>query len=153
MNYMRDIRDQGRKDAEQELRSYSDKKETIANLEKKLEDLAEMKISIRSARTDGNPVKGGGDGRTEWIVSIMEKEDNANLNLFVAKKQLEWIERGLSALSQTERLILDRFYISRHPGYLERLMDELGFEKTAIYQMKDDALFHYRVAAHGPIMA
>ena len=65
------------------------------------------------------------------------------------KKLLDLIERGLASLDKTERLVLDRFYIDRPKNHVERLMEELNYEKTRVYEIKDQALYKFTIAMYG----
>lgn len=90
----------------------------------------------------------------------MDAKENNRISLMVEKEQLKSIlrlkradvarvRRGLAALTPEERTILDRFYINRTDHYLERLMEELGYERRAIYYRHDEALRDITVAMYG----
>jgi hypothetical protein len=57
----------------------------------------------------------------------------------------------LEGLDDRERLVLERFYIQRTRGHVERLMDELHFEKSRVYQCKDEALYKFTISMYGLI--
>lgn len=60
---------------------------------------------------------------------------------------------GLEILSQEERLLLDRFYIHPSKGNVDRLCEELGLERTAVYSRKDKALRHFTLCLYGMVEA
>lgn len=59
------------------------------------------------------------------------------------------MDGGLAVLDGEERLVLERFYIHRAKGNVERLCDELHLEKSRVYELKDKALRHFTIALYG----
>ena len=70
-------------------------------------------------------------------------------SLVYATDWVSKVERGLSALSDEDRLILDRFYINPAKGNVDRLCGELHLEKSTVYDRKDKALRRYTLARYG----
>lgn len=105
--------------------------------------------SIRSAITDGTPVSGGGSTREDVMLSNIVCREEQNLLLEQAKRWVEIVDGGLAVLDGEERLVLERFYIHRAKGNVERLCDELHLEKSRVYELKDKALRHFTIALYG----
>ena len=59
------------------------------------------------------------------------------------------IDNALAMLDDQERLVLERFYINRCPGYVDVLCQELGYERSHIYNIKGAALRHFTTAMYG----
>ena len=45
--------------------------------------------------------------------------------------------------------IRDRFYIDRHDGHVERLMEKYHIETSQVYRIKDEALYYFTVTMYG----
>lgn len=144
--------DMGYKMAENDLRNYTANKTAIVNLREQIKSLEDEARQIRSATTDATPVQGGGSTREERMLSNIHMRDKLAGALKSAESDVSRVERALALLDDEERLILNRFYINRHKDYLDRLMEELTFERTAVYQRKDAAFRHFRQAMYPTVI-
>lgn len=61
------------------------------------------------------------------------------------------IEKGMNCLDEIEKKVLDYFYISRPYNHIKLLMDELHYEKSQVYRLKDEALSKYTSLRYGAI--
>jgi hypothetical protein len=134
----------------QRLRDYEDRKRAIDNLTEQINSLEDKFTAIRAATTDSTPVQGGNENRREQMLihNIATREELKN-NLEIIKQEIDITEKGLDVLTETERLILTRFYINRSKGYIERLCDELFISKTELYRQKDEALKRFTMVCYG----
>lgn len=134
----------------QRLRDYEDRKIAVDNLTEQINSLEDKFTAIRAATTDSTPVQGGNENRREQMLihNISTREELKN-NLDIIKREIEITEKGLAVLTETERLILTRFYINRSKGYVERLCDELFISKTELYRQKDEALKRFTMVCYG----
>lgn len=134
----------------QRLRDYEDRKRAINNLTEQINSLEDKFTAIRAATTDSTPVQGGNENRREQMLihNIATREELKN-NLEIIKQEIDITEKGLDVLTETERLILTRFYINRSKGYVERLCDELFISKTELYRQKDEALKRFTMVCYG----
>lgn len=64
---------------------------------------------------------------------------------------VDMMDKALSALSDDERLILDRFYINREADSIELLCEELCLERSRVYQLKDKAVRHFSLVLYGSL--
>ena len=94
-------------------------------------------------------MEGGASGYEERLINYIDRKGRLEQNLGMAQARVERIERGLSVLTENERLVLTRFYIRREPRYLDRLCGELGYEMRTIYRLKDSALKKFTLAMYG----
>lgn len=67
------------------------------------------------------------------------------------RRWIEVVDKALQALSDDERLILDRFYIERNEESVGQLCDELCLERSRVYQLKDKAIRHFTLVLYGVI--
>ena len=132
------------------LKDYTAQKVSLTNILEEISRLELEACSIKSATADGTPVKGGGSGREDRLLSNIVKRGELNLLLERAKKSVAIIDRGLDVLSADERHILDMMYIFREKGAVGRLMDEYGLqEESSLYRRVNKALIHFTVAMYG----
>lgn len=136
--------------ARDKLENYLLQKTSLDNLKEEISRLESEAYSIKSATSDGTPVKGGGSGREDRLLSNIVQREELKLMLERAQKSVNGIERGLSALSQEEKHLLDVAYIARERGYVERLMMELNLlEDSGVYKRVNKALHRFTVAMYG----
>ena len=48
-------------------------------------------------------------------------------------------------------MVLEKFYVDRYPNHVEWLSEHLNYEKSRVYQLKDDALYYFTVSMFGLI--
>lgn len=132
------------------LRGYTAQKASLNTLPEEIARLESEAYSIKSATSDGTPVKGGGSGREDRLLSNIVQREEHKMMLERAQKSVSGIERGLSVLDKDERRILERMYIFPEVGAVQRLMDEYGLvETSSLYKRANKALHHFTVAMYG----
>lgn len=139
-----------RKEAVNDLRSYPQRKQSLENIAARIKTLDERFRSLRMISVD-TPVMGGASRQEEaWINNIAERE-SLTLSLEIARNLVELTEKGLEVLDKRERRVIELFYITPCHNHIDRLCDELNFEKSRIYQIKDDALRKFTIAMFGVV--
>ena len=118
-------------------------------LPEKIRLLEDQMQFVKGTQYDKTPVEGGSSGYEERLINYLDSKTRLERNLKAAQERVDIIEHGLSVLSDTERLVLQRFYINREKNSVERLKNELGYEKSEIYRIKDNALKRFTVAMCG----
>ena len=136
-------------EAIEKLKQYEAKKQSLTSIPDEIARLESAMQSIRSATADGKPVKGGGSGREDMMLSNIVHREELERSLEQAKMWVALVDAGLEILSAEERLILDRFYIHPAKGNVDRLCGELGVEKSQVYARKDAALHHFTISLYG----
>lgn len=136
-------------EAKEKLRRYDAMRLATVNIPEEMERLEIDARSIRSARTDGTPVKGGGNRREEAMLDNIVHRQELAWTLQQAQSWLKTTDRALTALNNEEKLILHRLYIYPETGGVERLCKELGVETSSIYRRRDKALKHFTLAYYG----
>lgn len=131
------------------LRCYEAKKSSIGHAEMEIQRLKSDLTRIRSATSDSTAVSGGCSTREDVMVNNIAYREELKLAIREAKQWVTMVEGALSVLDKEERNILDRFYIHRGKGNVERLCEELSVEKAQIYRKKDRALRHFTLALYG----
>lgn len=136
-------------EAKEKLRRYDAMRLATINIPEEMERLEIDARAIRSARTDGTPVKGGGSRREDAMLSNIVHRQELAWTLQQAQSWLKITDRALTALNNEEKLILHRLYIYPEKGGLERLCKELGMETSSVYRRRDKALKHFTLAFYG----
>lgn len=138
-----------KEEATQKLRQYNAMKLALQNLPEELNRLEQAASSIRSARIDGTPVKGGTNRREDMLLSNMVHREELANTLSQAKLWVSTTERALGALTPEEKLILYRMYMYPERNALDRLCQELDLEQSSIYRRRDQALNRFVTAYYG----
>ena len=132
------------------LKDYTAQKSSIENLTEEIVRLESEAYSIKSATSDGTPVKGGGSSREDRLLSNIVQREEYKLMRDRAKLYVSMVDRGLSVLSAEEKNLLDKMYIIREKGAVERLMHELGLlETSSLYKRINKALQRFTIALYG----
>lgn len=133
------------------LKEYEDRKRAAENISEQIKALKLEYASIKSAATDEIPVKGGGCSRENALINNIVKRQELRKNLAIVKSEIRTTERGLEVLTNDQRLILHKFFISRPPNYIDDLCEELFVERSRLYILKNRALKRFTIACYGVI--
>lgn len=131
------------------LREYTVRKAALDNLPVEIERLEQEYGRIRSATTDGTPVRGGGNAREDMLLSNICLREELKLRLADTQKWIATMDNALAPLTEEERLVLERFYINPHKGNVARLCEELSFEQASAYRYRRVALSKFINAFYG----
>ena len=101
-----------KREAADELRNYMNRKAAIANISDQIADLATEITSIRSASADGSPVAGGSNGRDDALVNNILKRERLEEAQRLTENRVRRVDRALNQLSERDRCVLQRFYIT-----------------------------------------
>lgn len=137
-----------KKEAENDLRNYNRRKESLESMHERAQALKYQREAIKAV-SDCAPVQGGNIPQDEKQVNLICEQERLKFNLEAAQILVNNTEKGLTGLDDTERMVLDRFYISPIKNHVESLMVELNYEKSQIYRIKDSALYKFTVALYG----
>jgi len=139
-----------KREAVDKLKNYEAKKSSLVRSTEEIKRLEDLLTNIRSATTDGTPVSGGGgSGRENALVNNIALRQELTRARKDAARWVRLVDSAMDMLDDQERLILDRFYIHPAKGNVDRLCDELGVERTRVYERKDNALRHFTLSLYG----
>ena len=133
------------------LRDLEQEREALQNIPERIHPLEIAFAGLRASNTDGDVVSGGENHREEAMLANIAERDALRLNLEVTKREVRQVEKALSRLSPDEALVLERFYIHREPGHVERLCEELNMEKSQVYNVKNRAMIRLARMLHGQV--
>lgn len=123
-----------------ELKTLQSKREALKNIPEKIKILEMRYSALRSSRTDAQPVSGGISRWENDLLCNIAERDALKLDLEIVRREVALMERALQSLSETEQLVLDRAYINRRKNYIDQLCEELGYEKSQIYRIRETSL-------------
>ena len=133
-----------------DLRKYEKMRHSLVSIREKQAALDLQSGVIRSSFRDSEPVSGSGSsGAEDKLISNIVERERLDGNYQAVEKLVVRMDKALSMLDDQERLVLERFYINRCPGYIDRLCEELGYERAQIYRKKDAALYKFTVTLYG----
>lgn len=136
-------------EAIEKLKEYEARVKSVKTIPNEIKRLELDYTRIRSATGDGTPVRGGGSAREDMLLSNIVHREELERALEMAWMWVALVDAGLELLAPEERLVLERFYMRPERGNVERLCQELGLEKTAVYDRRDKALRHFVLALYG----
>ena len=135
-----------------DLRKYEKMRHSLVSIREKQAALDLQSGVIRSSFRDSEPVSGSGSsGAEDRLISNIVERERLDGNYQAVEKLVVRMDKALSMLDDQERLVLERFYINRSPGYVDRLCEELGYEVRNIYKIKDAALKKFTISMYGLI--
>lgn len=138
-----------KREATEKLRNYEIHKQATENIPKEIKRLESSFAGIRSATTDGTPVSGGGSNREDVMLSNIVHRDELKRRLKEARLWVSMVDKALGALSDEERMLLDKFYIHPAKGNVGELCERLNVEQSTVYRKRDNALKRFTIALYG----
>lgn len=136
-------------EAMEKLRKYDVMRQALRNIPAEIERLQADACDLRGVAMDKTPVKGGGGHREEALINNFVQRQELKLTLEQVKRWLHVTDRGLLALTEEERLVLQRLYLYPEKGAIDRLCNELGVEQSSVYRKRDQALERFTIAMYG----
>ena len=138
-------------EAKEKLRRYGAMQNALVSIPQELDMLESELQSIRSSRTDGTPVKGGGSGREEALLNNLIKKQELEWALRKAQMWKQVTDQALGVLDESDQMILRCLYVCPSKEALPQLCKELGCGKSSIYRRRDEALYTFTIALYGAI--
>ena len=133
------------------LKEYEARQSALILIPEQIRTLEMNLTAIKAARTDGTPVKEGGNKREDALINNIAARQELERNLKIAELEAEITAQGLAVLTPEEREVLYSFYINRPRNHVEMLCEKLNFEKTRVYEIKDMALRKFTRAVYGVV--
>ena len=131
-----------RQDTQRLLREdYKERKTQLQLLPERIATERARITSIRSASAESEAVRGGGGNvRQERDTDILTEIDRLQAELKVAVLEIRTMDRILATLTEQERRCVELMDLSRQQNAIDRLCDELGYERSRVYYIYDTAL-------------
>lgn len=134
-----------------ELKTLQDKREALINIPEQIKILEMRYGALRAARTDAQPVSGDISRRENDLLCNIAERDTLKADLTATQREVDLMDGALSKLSEVEQRVIDYAYINRRKNYIEQLCEELGYERTQVYRIKDAALIKLARKLYGKV--
>lgn len=138
-----------KREAADELRNYMNRKAAIANISDQIADPGDRDHKHPQRIGGRQSVAGGSNGRDDALVNNILKRERLEEAQRLTENRVRRVDRALNQLSERDRCVLQRFYITPCIGGVERLCRELAIEKTTAYRWKDCALRNFTITMYG----
>lgn len=130
-----------RQDVQRLLREdYNERKSQLTTLPERIATERSRLTAIRSSSAESMMSHGGGNVRQERDTAILVEIDRLTAELEVARREVKTIDRILGTLSKEELRTVELMDLSRQIGAMDRLCEELRYEKSKVYNIYDNAL-------------
>lgn len=136
-------------EAMDKLRKYDAMQMAKKNIPEEIRRLKSEATAMRRASLDTPFVRSSYGRREEQMLNNIAQRQELEWTLKQVKHWLSVTDRGLLALPEDERLVLQRLYLYPEKGAVDRLCAELGVEQSSIYRKRDQALERFTVAMYG----
>lgn len=136
-------------EAMEKLRRYDIMRQALRNIPEEIARLKAEATLLRSASAETVHVRGGGGQREDALLNNLVQRQELEKTLRQVRQWLNVADRGLLALDQDERLILQHLYLYPQKGAIDRLCSELGLEQSSVYRKRDQALHRFTAAIYG----
>lgn len=141
------------KEAINDLRCHEKRKAALESLADELRELRARTYGTSSPAADAVPVQGGSstaEGRWIDVIDELERKKEA---WRITKRRVDAVERGLAALDEQQREILEAFFINRVQGGADYLAEKLHLERTRVYELRESAIRDFTMARYGVVDA
>jgi len=137
-----------------DIRYYKDTKAALPAMEEEYQMLRSSLNSVKSSWPKNSERVQGGIKEYERALNIMARAEELALDIYIAKKRVEWMEKAWDALDAESRTLLEAFYIERRPGeragdVVQGLMETMGYERSQVYNLKNQALLSLALKRYG----
>ena len=136
-------------EAIEKLKRYDAMHTAQQNITREIARLKEEAFAIRRADPEATPVRGNGGRYDEQLMNNIVKRQELAWTLKQVKVWITNTDRGLQALSDEERHVLQRLYLYPQKGAIDKLCEELCLEQSSVYRRRDQALEHFTLAMYG----
>ena len=141
------------KEAINDLRCHEKRKAAMESLAEEIRELRSRTYGSSSPAADAVPVQGGSstaEGRWIDVIDELERKKEA---WRITKRRVDAVERGLAALDEQQREILEAFFINRVQGGADYLAEKLHLERTRVYELRESAIRDFTTARYGVVDA
>lgn len=134
----------------EELENHQSKINSLDNIKTKLQNLENKKSSLKGANYDATPCTGSGgthweDNLINTIIEIDKLKETYKRN----KKDVDRIAGALKKLDSQDYEIIEGFYIKKRKSYATEAAKKLQYDKSHIYNLKDNALRKLTLELYG----
>lgn len=115
---------------------------SLLQMRSELETLEAEYAAIKATDFDKIPSHGSGNVQEEKLLTAIAKKQELEANLEATARHVEDMRRVLKNLPDDERRVVERMFVHREKYAADNLAEELGYETSQIYNIKNRALTH-----------
>lgn len=123
-------------EAIERLEEYDQLHTAVENIKQELFALKAESDLIKSRNISDMP-KGSRGVADDWLCNNIAKRKELSQRLEISQRRIKQVEIILGKLESDERKLVDILYIRGGKKAVDRAMEELNFEKTKIYDMRN----------------
>ena len=132
------------------LRSIELKRQSFENVQERLTKLKLELSGLKGTAASLAPAVGGELNKEEVRrTDCIALQRELTISYKQLKNDIDSFDRAWDGMEENERLVLSRFFIERTRDYIDRLCDDLNYEKSKVYQIKDEALYKFTMQMYG----
>ena len=134
-----------------DLRTHPYREAALENLRERIAALQAQAEGIKVQAADAVPVQGGASSVEDRLINNILERERLKLNYLAVKPLVNIVRRGLSALTDEERTILERFAQDGRRGdrTADILSEELHMSRAGVYRREAEALKKFTVVCYG----
>ena len=129
-----------RKIVEERLYNLAKDEASLSRMREEIQSLKEESCAVRTASTDGNPVAGGGNGRSEWLDNNIQERSYLSMRIQAVETKVASTRAALDMLTEDQRKILDVFFIHRMSKPEEYLAEVENMDRSSAFRKRNQAV-------------
>ena len=133
----------------EKLKDYHAKQQALESIPLEIAQVESTMTSIRSARPDVTPVKGGSSGYEDKMLSCLAHRDELQRAQERTQLWIKEVDGALAALDPGDRKVLEYLCIYPTKDGIDRLCKELFVEPRQVYKKREKALRKFTIAQYG----
>lgn len=134
-----------------DLRRYPGLCSSVKNLSERLRILEESAADVKGANLDRIPLSGGGSCYEDKLLNVLVEKEKKRHLLKTDLQLKKAIERGLGALDDEERRVLEGFYMYPSRNAADSLASRIACDRATVYRIRKRALYKFTVHMYGVI--
>ncbi len=126
----------------EDLENLERRRFSITQMESELETIDAEYAAIKATNYDKVIVQSSGNAQEEKLLTAIAKKEELQANLKATRMFVEDMDRLLGQLTDEENQVIYHMCILREKNAVTRLCEDLNYEKTRIYGIRNEALTH-----------
>lgn len=142
-----------KREAENDLRCHEKRRIALQSLADEIRELRGRIYGSSAPAADAVPVQGGTSTAEGRLIAAIDELERKKEAWRITRRRVDAVERGLAALDEQQREILEAFFINRVQGGADYLAENLHLERTRVYELRERALRDFTIARYGVVDA
>ena len=142
-----------RKVVEDRLYNLAKDEASLTRMREEIKSLEYERGAIRAARTDGDPVSGGGNGRSEWLDNNIQQRTYLEARIEAVQQRVDSTRTALQMLTAEQQRVLDVFFIHKISKPEMHLAAVLNYDERTVWRIRNRAIRDLARAMYGGMEA